>query len=167
MKRRKELKPYQRFAERLSKTKRKYAYNLDEDFDCLNSIGAGASRTVYSHPDFPFVVFKITKSATNPSNKDEWDFYWNKANKKQRKILAKPLYISENGRVLIMERVRTTAKAKAEFNETLYSLDVENRFDAILPEERKWDFYVGHNIGMRGKQPVLFDYATAKATWSP
>lgn len=128
-------------------------------------LGTGIARTGLASSRFPFLIFKIGESKTN---RDEWNFY-KAASKRQKKILAKPFYISKDGSILVMERVRRGVVPHKDII----------KMRKIMPKNRTWDFDGGtngtsntwssykecaHNVGLSGLQPKIFDYATERAT---
>jgi hypothetical protein len=71
------------------------------------------------------VVFKAHSNIVYCDNKLEWKFY-NSSPSELREMCAKPLYISKNGRVLVMERIPSTLK-----NDELWYSDYLDKEDAL------------------------------------
>jgi hypothetical protein len=97
------MKAYIEFAEELSLRGRSLCDDLTAQGK-VQRLGSGIGRVVYSHPKWPFLVFKYEFQPEPMSNQSEWD-YWMRANDEQRQFLARPFYLSKNGHVIVMERV--------------------------------------------------------------
>ena len=139
----------------------------------LEYIGGGVSRRVFKHKKFPSVVFKLQshgKKTCSP-NYSEWRSY-RKVLPHQKAVLAKPILISKNYRVLVMEEAK---HMKVIFKEIRPFL---KRARKVLPASLAWDFQsdyepyngintelVPHNVGVRedGKYKI-FDYASSATT---
>lgn len=112
---------------------------VDGYFDGPRTV-SGASRSVSMWDD---VVFKAHIRQSCQDNRREWDFY-NGCTDELKTMCAKPLYISKNGRVIVMERVKSTIgswfpdyqdclAALREFNNKLVELiDAMNGTDDYL-----------------------------------
>lgn len=146
---------YKEFADRLSTMKS--AYTAECRYKNIKVIGNGVSRSTLVNNNWPFLVFKFDSQRYGASNKSEWHYYHYIASKRQKGLLARPYYISPNGIVLVMERI----KVSQGLNKISYKSwkKLERNFPE-LPDK-----YDTHNVGSSGNIPKIFDYASATATW--
>ena len=79
----------------INKTMRKYGFVLLCD--------EGAFRVVYTHPEYPGVVFKCARDSSRHNISEYQQWCW--ANNKERALLCEHLYLSNNGFIAIMERM--------------------------------------------------------------
>jgi hypothetical protein len=150
------MKAYIEFAEELSLRGRSLCDDLTAQGK-VQRLGSGIGRVVYSHPKWPFLVFKYEFQPEPMSNQSEWD-YWMRANDEQRQFLARPFYLSKNGHVIVMERVGKYTKD----NPPPYNFYATMR----VVDERMWDVDAdGHNVGPSGTGPKLYDYADEVSTF--
>src|SRR6185436_20732867 len=78
---------------------------LSEQYDAhgkfmLESDAQGCTRACIIEKGYAFKA--VHKAKESDQNRSEWDFY-TMTTDEIRALLAKPLYISKNGRVLVME----------------------------------------------------------------
>jgi hypothetical protein len=110
----------------------------------------GATRWVMFFGDY---VLKIEKGDSNfgdKSNRAEWDFY-TVLTDDQRKLYAKPVYITENGKVLVMERI--TNRLDAPRTAPDYGVLIDEIRDAF-PERARWEVLAdlhGNNVGWNSR----------------
>ncbi len=139
-----------------------WTYISPEVFSVLVSEG-GAYRKVILDTE---VVYKLTRNGTRDviANRDEWNRY-HAVPEEVRHLLAKPLYISDDGSVIVMERFRSTLKEHNPDN--VKSKDFEEmtarKFQAAGVDEDLayrilWDCHYG-NIGHKMDGTLaLLDY---------
>lgn len=94
----------------MTATYQEIAHILENDLDCdkISSIGNGAYRMVFTHEDHPGVVFKLERDIIYGCNESEYLYYTELMTPEQRLHCAKPLWISDNNMVMVMERVQGT-----------------------------------------------------------
>jgi len=92
----------------MTATYEEIAYILENDVDCdkISSIGNGAYRRVFTHEDHPGVVFKLERDSFYGCNEKEYLYYTELMTPEQQRHCAKPLWMSDNAMVLVMERVQ-------------------------------------------------------------
>lgn len=149
---------YKEFAELLAKKGRSFADSMNNEGK-MERLGTGIGRVVYSHPNWPFLVFKFEFHEDPLSNQSEW-MYYEEATRDQRKFLAKPFYLSKDGTVLVMERVSPYFDGWLEDENRDLWQEMESEVG-----ERMWDCETDHNIGGSGVGPKLYDYADQDSTF--
>lgn len=112
------------------------------------------------HKKWPFLVFKYEYRNDVRANLSEWAT-WNQASADEKEFLAKPYYLSKNGRVLVMERVGTYP----EYGPLPKGHDeaIDELFEAL--GHLAWDADSSCNIGPSGSGPKLYDYADEQSTF--
>lgn len=145
---------YQEFADKLEKEGELCTFNDKR----LTRIGEGIGRATYTHPNWPFLVFKYEYRDEVIANASEWEI-WHMASDEQRKFMAKPFYLSKGNRVLVMERV---GRIKGTFSLD-YMEKLEEMFNVL--GTIAWDADNIHNIGPSGTGPKIYDYADEYATF--
>jgi hypothetical protein len=83
---------------------------------------AGSYRSVYMSGS---VVFKAVTRPSCQDNQREWKFY-SESSDELKAMCVKPLYISENGRVIVMQRVVSTL-----LDDSKWYCDSNDRDDAL------------------------------------
>src|SRR6185436_9865260 len=92
-------------------------------------------------------------------NRSEWDFY-TMTTDEIRAMLAKPLYISKNGNVLVMERLMPWHSSDASYDEREKQENVLNNATVQAYGFVIGDFH-GGNWGIhKDKRTLLLDYAS-------
>ena len=110
----------------------------------------GATRWVMFFGDYVLKIERGTSSFGENSNKAEWDLYTILTDD-QRKFFAKPLYITETGKVLVMERI--TARLDAPCNAPDYGTMLDEMRNAFTRD----GYYLvtgdmhGNNVGWNPK----------------
>lgn len=110
-------------------------------------VGGGSFRVVFAHKDLPGVVFKVRRGDNN-CNEDEFNFFFTTTDR-VRSILAQPIYLSRDGRVLVQVAVDSIGIEPDELR-PLFN---------IMPEDRHWDMWPSKNVGKINGRIAIFDYA--------
>lgn len=110
-------------------------------------VGGGSFRAVYTHKDFPGVVFKVRRWE-NDCNEDEFNFFFDTTDE-IRSILAQPIYLSRDGRVIAQVRCDEIGIDPEELD-PLFS---------IMPANRHWDMWASKNVGKINGRIAIFDYS--------
>jgi len=126
------------------------SYN-DKGFSSADYDNCGSWRNVRLKDQY---AFKSVRNMNDPDCVLEWDTYIF-IHEDMRDFLAKPLYISRNGRTVVMDRLDTSVSCHE-------SGEFEDRFHAAL-KEHGYTFTVGDiksaNLGKRKDGTlVLLDY---------
>ncbi len=151
------------YAEYLSGQYKKANDGKNEIFT-MNSEKHGATRTCIISGNYAFKAVQVAKNAVE--NRSEWDFYAMTTDEIRAK-LAKPLYISQNGRVIVMEvctgwyertPAQRTTTGYLEPNEEAVKLLVQNTHGFTLQDLH------GNNWGVTSDgRAVVLDYGSV--TW--
>jgi len=125
---------------------------------CLQKISSGCDRDVYLHwKDSSRVVKVIGKEAYKKhANIIEWELWKAVEGSSYEKYFAKCYCISDDGKYLVQELVEKVGYSDR-YGTWKESERERKRFKKKLPSFIA-DVHSG-NFGMRGKDPVIFDYS--------
>ncbi len=155
---------YHKFADQLSRALPKnimYEQHRTKNWSCvLKKLGSGIARATFAHPDWPFLVFKYEYKEEARNNRAEWNFYHEIASPNQQQYLTKPLYISPNGAVIVMERIRKHTYANPCPDDMMDAI-----YKALDSTGAVWDICNDHNVGASGSVSKVFDYADQSTTF--
>lgn len=117
---------------------------------------AGAYREVFLHDQYAFKA--VGRDCDIDTNRAEFDFYTMTTDEIRAK-LAKPVYISRNGRVIVMERVTPWRKAQPELSAYKTASEIE-AFVNKIHGCNIGDLHDG-NFGIRDNgEIVVIDYGS-------
>jgi len=131
-------------------------YTLDkvhQFFGKNNFIGEGSFRDVFEYKLSKKKVIVIKVSNDQDHNLSEY-YRYKTISKKNKKFFAKPLAISKKGSALAMEKVKCSSFRRPLTNRQF------TRLNSALDDEALdvFDFDPGHNVGLRNRTPVIYDY---------
>lgn len=123
-------------------------------FPDFTLLGSGVSRRVYTFARIPDVVFKLEPSGR--SNSREWELFHEITDSQTRRLLARALHLSDDGKVLAMEQIKGPRLADRQ-QKLAVRTRIRSKFEAQFKQE---DFH-GYNIMYcpSRKRYVAVDYA--------